>query len=248
MNPYKVTICKSPGWRKLDTCTLGVSVPSSNWQGERFASILGFAAIHFKRIRIDVTDELYRHNFMAKGLSSTDATARAHYLGTSWLERHQAVIEACPVAPEVIRWGQWYKHPDYVTILEQFSRTARNAPPLYEAIERDIEAFHQRFGRAATKAEHEHSRDFLLEELAVLTLQARELPGVRIYPGDQLASMQVVSHGLVPQAPRGLELEQFAEINLRSRRTIEAEATGFRSPVRGHPKSDRAPAQQPALL
>jgi hypothetical protein len=88
----------------------------------------------------------------------------------------------------------------------------------------------------------------LLEELAVLTLQARELPGVRIYPGDQLASMQVVSHGLVPQAPRGLELEQFAEINLRSRRTIEAEATGFRSPVRGHPKSDRAPAQQPALL
>src|SRR5450755_3044491 len=54
-------------YRDRDVCTLGISAPSPNWQDERFASILNFAAAHFRKIRIDVTDELYRHNFMAEG-------------------------------------------------------------------------------------------------------------------------------------------------------------------------------------
>jgi tRNA-dependent cyclodipeptide synthase len=237
MNAYKVTICKSPGWRNRDVCTLGVSVPSSNWQGERFASILNFAAAHFRKIRIDVTDEPYRHNFMAEGMLPGDDSFRAHRLGTSWLVRHQALINACPVTAQVIRWGNWYKHPDYGTVLEQFRRISHDSALLAEAIKSDVEEFYRRLTRAPTNAEREHSRNFLIEELTVITLQARGVSGIRIYPGDQLHSMQVVSRGLIPGAPLGNEQEQFAEINLRSRSSIEAANDMSHSPNLSQPRT-----------
>src|SRR5579863_10530241 len=84
MSKYKI-IVRSPGWRRFDACTLGVSVMSPNWQDEHFGSILDFAAENFKTIRIDVTDLLYRHNFMAEGLSCQDAETRAEAAGELWL-------------------------------------------------------------------------------------------------------------------------------------------------------------------
>jgi len=122
MSVYKIIIRNSPGWHSFAACTLGVSVTSPNWQAEHFASILDFAAAHFKTIRIDVTDLLYRHNFLAQGLPPEEAAAQANHLGALWLERHKALIDACPVKTSVIRWGEWLDHPDYGAALEQFER------------------------------------------------------------------------------------------------------------------------------
>jgi tRNA-dependent cyclodipeptide synthase len=243
MSAYKVSVCKSPGWRSVEACTLGVSVTSPNWQDERFASILAFAAAHFKTIRIDVTDLLYRHNFMAEGQPPGDAEARARALGTSWLERHQAVINDCPVKPDVIRWGQWYEQPDYPTVLDSFQSAYRTSRVFRDAVENDVDRFVRRLGRESMPTERQHSRDFLIEEVAVLTLQARELPGLRIYPGDQLACMDVVSRGLVPDAPRGLEREQFAEVNLRTRASLEAahDRVAVSCPAPGRPDRSNMP-------
>jgi len=136
-----------------------VSVTSPNWQDEHFASILDFAAEHFKVIRIDVTDLLYRHNFMAEGLSPTDAQAQASALGALWLARHQPIINACAVRPEVIRWGQWYDHADYGTVLYGFRRACAESPTLRAAIESDVEGFFRRQQRTPTDTDRQHSRE-----------------------------------------------------------------------------------------
>jgi tRNA-dependent cyclodipeptide synthase len=217
MSIYKIIIRNSPGWRSFEACTLGVSVASPNWQDEHFASILDFAAGHFKSIRIDVTDLLYRHNFMAEGLSPSEAEAHANALGILWLARHQPLIDACPAKPEVIRWGQWYDHPQYAKVLDGFQTAFSRSPILRDAIKNDVEGFFRRRGLEPTPAERRHSRDYLIEELAVSALQARALPRLKLYPGDDLFSLYVVRRGLVPEAPRGLEREQFAKIKFHTR-------------------------------
>ena len=217
MSLYKIIIRNSPGWRTFEACTLGVSVTSPNWQDEHFASILDFAAEHFKVIRIDVTDLLYRHNFMAEGLSPTDAQAQASALGALWLARHQPIINACAVRPEVIRWGQWYDHADYGTVLYGFRRACAESPTLRAAIESDVEGFFRRQQRTPTDTDRQHSRDYLIEELTVATLQSRSLPGLKLYPGDDLLCLSTVRRGMIPEAPRGLEREQFAKVRFHMR-------------------------------
>ena len=241
MNAYKVSICKSSGWRGFEACTLGVSVTSPNWQDERFASILAFAAINFKTIRIDVTDLLYRAEFMAEGMPPRDAEAHANALGTSWLERHQPLIEACPVRPDIIRWGTWYGHPDYASTLEQVQHAYDNSPVLRAAVQSDVEVFFRLRGREPTNIECEHSRNFLLEEMAVLTLQARDRSGRQNIP-RRPAGLYVCSQpGPVPEAPGGLEREQFAQVNLRSRSAVEAAQELFARPAPGFPNGSIRP-------
>ncbi len=217
MSTFRIIIRNSPGWRSFNDCTLGVSVTSPNWQAEHFASILEFAAEHFKTIRIDVTDRLYRHNFMALGQSGPEAEASADALGAEWIRQHQPFIDACPIEPNVIRWAEWYKHPDFDAVLEQVQRAHETSVVLRDAICRDTEEFFRRQGSEPTEADRKYGRDYLLEEVAVLTLQARDRPSLKLYPGNELECLSVVRRGLVPEAPRGLEREQFAKVKFHTR-------------------------------
>ena len=218
MSTYRVEVCKSPEWRRHKTATLGVSVPSPNWGDEKFAAILSFAARNFEIIRIDVTDALYRHNFMAEGHSPEQALAQANAFGALWLTRHQDIIEACPIKSQIVRWGEWYQHPDYEATLAAFQRAHEINYDLREAVSRDVSEFYQRKGVTPSLLEAEHSRNFMIEEMAIITMQARLFPSLRIYPGSELTCMNLVRCGLVPEAPRGLEFEQFAKIRLEKKR------------------------------
>lgn len=245
MSKYKIILRNSPGWHSFEACTLGVSVTSPNWQDEHFASILDFAAGHFKTIRIDVTDRLYRHSFMAEGLPADEAAARADALGALWLTRHQAFIDACSVKPEVIRWSQWYDHPDYASVLDSFQSLAKAAPVFHDAIEADVDGFFRRQGREPTEVKRQASRDFMVEEVAVITLQARTLPSLKLYPGDELACLNVVRRGLIPEAPRGLEREQFAKVKFHSRGGLSA---GYELCSRVVPVNGDVPVSHPAAV
>ena len=183
-----------------------------------------FAAANFRLIRIDVTDALYRHNFMAEGTPPGQALARANALGALWLAQHQDVIDACgcPVKPQVVRWAEWYKHPEYSETLIGFERAHSMSAILRDAVHADILEFHRRKYRTPSLSEMEHARNYLIEEMAIICLQARELPSVKIYPGDELSCLNVVRRGLVPEAPAGLEREQYAKIKFERRGRLAA--------------------------
>ncbi|MDD3029901.1 MAG: tRNA-dependent cyclodipeptide synthase [Alphaproteobacteria bacterium] len=214
---YKVIVRHSPGWRGKEAATLGVSVGSPNWQDDKFVAILDFAARNFKTIRIDVTDALYRYNFMAKGLSAHNALTQANALGALWLAKHQATIDAAPVRPRIVRWAEWYAHPDFQETLDAFKDSYKHDEIFRTAVEKDIDHFYGRKNNCGQQAGWEYSKDYLIEEVAVSTLQARELASVKIYPGDDLECLRVVRQRLVKDAPCGLEHEQFAKVKFYTR-------------------------------
>jgi len=217
MTHYKAIVRNSPGWREHEAATLGVSVSSPNWQDEKFAAILEIAAAHFKTIRIDVTDALYRHNLMAEGLSSEEALARANSVGALWLARHQDQISACPVKPIIIRWAEWYEHPDFESTLAQFRNCFHNQPIFKEAVIEDSMEFYRRKGLPPTAKQVAHAIDYILEEVAVMTLQGRGMATVKLYPGEDLKCLNLLRNSLVADAPKGLEREQFAKIKFDRR-------------------------------
>jgi hypothetical protein len=154
---------------------------------------------------------------MAEGLSEGVALARANALGALWLANHQSVIDACPIKPSVVRWAHWYKHPDFQETLSKFENAYDHNDVFRSAIERDVDHFYGRKNNRDNEAGRIHSKDFLIEEVAVITLQARELPSLKIYPGDELDCLHVVRQGLVSNAPKGLENEQYAKIKFYTR-------------------------------
>ena len=183
-----------------------------------------FAATNFQVTRIDVTDALHRHNFMAEGAPPAQALARANALGALWLAQHQDVIDACgcPTKPQVVRWAEWYNHPKYSETLIGFERAHSINAILRDAVHADVIEFHRRKYRTPSLTEMEHAKNYLVEEMAVMCLQARELPSVKIYPGDELSCLNVVRRGLVPEAPAGLEREQYAKIKFQPRGSFPA--------------------------
>jgi tRNA-dependent cyclodipeptide synthase len=217
MSPYKVIVRNSPGWRDFPACTLGVSVNSPNWQDEKFASILEFAAANFETIRIDVTDALYRHNFMAEGVPNEQALHRANALGALWLARHQDLLTDHAEKIQIVRWAEWYSRPEFQSTLAAFHRAYDINPDLRQAVQEDVHEFFRRQGRLPSLAQQEHSKNYLIEEMAVNCLQARELSSVKIYPGDELQCLKLVRSGAIKEAPRGMEHEQFAKIKFHSR-------------------------------
>jgi hypothetical protein len=70
-------------------------------------------------------------------------------------------------------------------------------------------------GNQPALTEAAHSRDYPIEELAVITLQASALPSVKLYPGGDL-QWNVVRRQLVPEAPAGIEREQFARVSIET--------------------------------
>ncbi len=222
MNKYKVEICNSPNWQSFDTATFGVSIESPNWRGEKLEAILDFASKRFRRIRIDVTDALYRHKLMAAKIEEEAAFCGAQALGSLWLSQHIDLIDACPVEKEIIRWEEWYEHDAYRNTLESFKHAFKNNVFFHDAVREDAETFCRRQNRLITGEMLRRSIDFLIEEVAVLSLQAMETKSVRLYPGEELACMQVVRRGLVPEAPNWLQNEQFAKIRLKVRNSFKA--------------------------
>lgn len=214
---YKISLKNCPDWHEYNVVNLGVSVESPNWQAEKFGSILFWASKRFSRIIINVTDALYRHNFAAMGLDMEKATVCANALGSLWLTRHQSIIDLCPIPVTIYRWGEWYKHPDFLSVCENFKELYKADSLFKEKIHNDMDSFCERLDINLSEKKEEHYLDYLIEELAISTLQARQVSCLKAYPGDDLACFDVIRKRLIPNAPTGLENERFARIKFKRR-------------------------------
>ena len=206
-SPYKLVTIRSPGWSAYKAATLLISVGQSYHEGEKFAVTVAWAARHFETLHVLVADSLQRHN--APG----DWRAQ----GAAWIERNHAAWASCEREVTVSHWDDWLAKPEFPRVLEQFRAAAAGA--LGALIKRDAHAFIARQAGKGLGSPVEQSREYLLEELAAITLQARACPGARVYPGPQLESFRAVAAGLVAEAPRGLERQYHTTIDFKHRRT-----------------------------
>ena len=209
LNAYKISTDRTPAWRECTVGTLLISVGQPYHEGEKFASTVEWAARHFECLHVLIADTLQRHN--GAGNDGED--------GLGWYTRNKAALDDCGKPVTVSYWEEWRKKPEYPATEEQFRAAARPGSVLADALRHDAEAFVVRQLRSGAKGSIEQSTCYLIEELAVITLQARELPApnARIYPGAELECFRVVARGLVEGAPHGLEGQYHTAINLKRR-------------------------------
>jgi tRNA-dependent cyclodipeptide synthase len=223
-NRYRVRVNGCPDWVGYGRCTLGISVGQPYHEGDKFAAMVKWAARHFEHIRVDVSDTLQRHRLIGEGASAAQAAAASQRKGDEWITRALPVLSACGRPYSVLRWDHWLRHPEFAAVQGAYSRLAASDPVLSAAVERDIDDFIVRQSRrrllADETAARATSRAYLIEELAVITLQGSAERSARIYPGPELASFNAVRQGRVQGAPPGLDRDYYVQVNLERRKAL----------------------------
>src|SRR5688572_7303473 len=178
-NLYRVRVNSCPDWVAFTSCTLGISVGQPYHEGDKFAATVEWAARHFEQIRVDVSDTLQRHQLIGTGATSVQAANAALREGDRWMTRASPVLTACGRSYTFVRWNAWLQHPLFAEVHDAYSQLATSDAVLSAAVATDIEGFlARRASRGAAAPDmrlmRAASRAYLLEELAVITLQGRE--------------------------------------------------------------------------
>ncbi|MGE0279077.1 MAG: tRNA-dependent cyclodipeptide synthase [Rhizobiaceae bacterium] len=220
---YRVRVNSCPDWVAYSSCTLGISVGQPYHEGGKFAATVEWAARHFEHIRVDVSDTLQRHRLIREGVRAEEAARASLREGDRWLARATPVLGACGKPYTITRWNEWLRHTEFPAVHQAYGRLAQSNAVLSGAVVADIDGFIARQVKhgesiADTSAVRAASRAYLLEELAVITLQGRAQASARIYPGPELASFRAIRSSRVTDAPAGLERDYYVHVNLERRK------------------------------
>lgn len=228
---YVTRVDSCPHWKNYANVTLAMCMGNENWDGEKFLTVLEWAARHFQVIRIALSDSLGRHNYMMAGMDEVTAEACARREGSAWLDEHEEFLEKCDKSVFVTRWDRWKNDTSFNEVFDKIEFLSRNNDVLSEAIKRDIRTYELRYlrrGQLTGKNFEEYCRAYLLEELAGTTLRARAMPcSCRVYPAPEPESSKLIRSGLIKDAPLGLEEEYYVAINLRRRKGFDTPCEGI---------------------
>lgn len=193
--PYKVTLRNRVSWQGAPEVRLQISVGKPGTEGEKLFALCEWAAVRFPRAVLVVSDTLQRHNLMLeRAMSETDALAASRRLGDEWLDRHRNAL-ALLGNVEVLRWDDALAHPETGEALEVVRNLYVGSPDFRAAIDRTVDRFWSRnhsqndtYSALRRGWFEEHSRTFLLEELAVFSWLCKR-PGVDAYAGSWMADV-----------------------------------------------------------
>jgi tRNA-dependent cyclodipeptide synthase len=220
---YRVRVNSCPDWVAYTTCTLGISVGQPYHEGDKFAATVEWVARHFEHVRVDVSDTLQRHRLTGEGVPAEEAARASLREGDRWIACAMPILGAYGKPYTIIRWNEWLRHGEFPAVHAAYGRLAQTDAVLSTAIAADIDGFIARQvkhggGLTDMSAVRAASRAYLIEELAVITLQGRAQVSARIYPGPELASFRAIRSGRVIGAPTGLERDYYARVNLDRRK------------------------------
>jgi tRNA-dependent cyclodipeptide synthase len=205
---YRVSLKNRTAWQGSVHVRLQISVGKPGTEGEKFYALCEWAAARFPMVVLVVSDSLQRHNLMFEhGLSAAAAHAQSVAEGDAWLVRNRVALGLLN-QPQVLRWDAALAHPETTVARRSLEALIHASPEFGRALDATIAAFWQRHaGQNATytpfrrDAFARHSRDFLLEELAVFSWLCRA-DGVDAYAGSWLAPLfGVLAAGAGPLAP-----------------------------------------------
>jgi len=221
-NRYRVRINGCPDWVGYGSCTLGISVGQPYHEGDKFAATVEWAARYFDHIRVDVSDTLQRHRLIGEGAAPVEAARASSRAGDRWIAEAMPVLAGCGRAYTLVRWDHWLRHAEFPAVHGTYNRVAETDAVLSAAVACDIDDFIARQSRRSLLPADETvaratSRAYLLEELAVITLQGAAERSARIYPGPELASFKAVRQGKVLGAPPGLDRDYYVYVSFERR-------------------------------
>lgn len=198
---------------------LGVSMGSQNHEGESLeATINWINQSHFEEGIIDVSDTLYRHTYIAQGMSEHEAMSKARQDGNEWVERNQGIIKKLKIPTKIIRWDSWIKHSQFHDYKYYFLSLYKNHPLFKQAIDQDIDCYyHRKKGvsiRFYSTTTHKHSVNYFCEELSAHSILFNEYPSVSLYAGKQLESYKLIREGKIKVLFDGIKESPYVRLCL----------------------------------
>ena len=203
---YKLqSVSKDIGWQHNELAYIPISLQNKYHYGQRFAHLLDWTAKRHSKIVINISDSLYRHNFISQRSQKNIAYSKALNSGQEWLLAHHFLLDGYNIV-KIHRWDDWLNHPDYLELHKKILYLYESDNNFQKHIETDITNFTSRKIRR-TKANHhrsiESSRNFLLEECACYILIGRRYRANRIYPGSSGNWFLYLQNSDIPEALQG---------------------------------------------
>jgi tRNA-dependent cyclodipeptide synthase len=233
-----VYVVRAPagGGRKHARCRLDVSVGQPYHEGEKLKATVDwvnrYAGDPFDWCDIVVVDSLQRHTMAARdGTDPATALQKATEQGDEWIARNQSVIDALRVPVSLLRWQMLIEDPQFRAMRARLDALVAAEPLFADAIERGAELFVSRARKHGAVIRDEPlwlrcSRDYLIEEMAVIAILQEVRPAIDCYPGSWLP-FEAIKTG-VPGVPDTLRDLEWAQLRFKRRpgATVRPEAAG----------------------
>jgi tRNA-dependent cyclodipeptide synthase len=218
-NEYKIKTLKRqrPGLTAPEL-RLGISIENPNHSGEKFAALLRWATERFGHTSLLIADSLQRHNIaFNEQISLSEAHTKAVAAGDFWLQMHQPMFDILPNFT-------LYRFDDFRTHHE-FEARHKNLLQLYSInttfrnlIDQDSNAvLTRRLKRGLVITDQtgflESSRNYILEELAVMQIFHETCPGVEAYPGKFLSLISAPERLHIEGLPESLKQYPMIEVD-----------------------------------
>jgi len=217
---YRIKICQSPQWKQHNCCRIGISVGNLAFEEEKLQALLSWAHGRFSQCLLYVADTLQRHNYVWKlGMSEEEAYQQALESGHQWLSRNQNTLEQYFCLPNISYWDKWRTSESFQSLHEQVTAICKCNSLIEAALDTDIANFLSRrsLNPLTKELAYQKCRDFLIEEVVVHTLMAREIRAAKLYPAKQLEILKVFRERITEDIPSGLDNEGY--INFKFLRT-----------------------------
>jgi hypothetical protein len=189
-------------------CILTISVGQPNHEGDKLFSTLLAVNKHFSLCLIMVCDSLQRHTRKISSRNTLEVLHNeANNLGDQWITRNSRFIRQLAIPYKISRWDDWMSSPNYPNKRLIINSLYTNAPLFKKSIDETAYAFSERKMDIALVDRHTAfilSQEYLLEECAVMLLQADDGYPFEIYPSQRNDAMDYVYQQIISYTNRDL--------------------------------------------
>ena len=218
---YSARVKNGAGWRSFGRVRLLISVGQPYHEGPKLQAIIDWINRNPQvgEVHVSVNDFLQRHNLIAAGISEERAGAVALAEGALWIARNQDILGGIATAkPHVTRWRDWLDQPGFAAAHAAIMDHAYTDALFEESIEADAHALAERKikrGEIVADVDRlvDHSRAYVVEELAVFAMQTGSLPAAEVYPGSNLNSAAYLVGKPLPPAIAPLAERYFTRVD-----------------------------------
>ncbi len=178
-----------------------ISVGQPNHEGDKFYSTLLATNKQFSFARIMVCDSLQRYTMkITSPLSLGQLSLKSTKLGDEWIVRNLKYIEAMTIPYKISRWNDWLNHSDFVDKFQLIENLYNEDISFKNSIYSTTHGFISRNSERLVvdkEQAYELSKDYLLEECAVMLILADEGYQFEIYPNQRNEALDYIYQTII---------------------------------------------------
>ncbi|ARH01206.1 hypothetical protein [Legionella micdadei] len=185
-----------------------ISVGQPSHEGDKFLSTLFAVNKQFAFARIMVCDSLQRHTMkITSPLSLEELHIESIRQGDEWITRNIDSINRLTIPYHISKWDEWLSHPGFIAKYQFILELYAKDPFFKTSIQNTVEGFITRNPERVLldrKVAYPLSRDYLLEECAVMLLLADEGFEYEIYPNERNEALDFIYQNVIAKENKQL--------------------------------------------